>query len=116
MRHQFEANDGSDECGDKKYSPEVSRVVENKYSNEYGAYCADACPHCVGGSYGEGLCGFHEEYHTNGEGYQKGAIPKVNGAARCRFCFAKARGESYFKESGDNEDDPGHGRWLLVKM
>jgi len=107
-RNHFQPHNRRNKRGDEEEAHEGGGFTEKEYAQQHGAYGADARPYGVGGADGQGLGGFDQEGHADGQGEGKAGVPAVDFGAGALFGLGEAEGKAYFKQAGYNEYDPVH--------
>ncbi len=106
---EFEAEDAEDDEGEAEEAGGGDGVAKENHAADDGADGSDAGPDSVGGADRQGFGGDAEEADADGEGGDGAEGGPKAGEA---FGGFEADGPEDFEEAGDEEDDPGHRRWI----
>ena len=97
MRYSFKPDDGTNKCNDKEYTPETGRLFKEQDTHQHGANSTNAGPYGVGRAYGQCLCCFYQQVHTDHQADEKTGIPPRSGSPGTFFRFAKAGSKARLK-------------------
>lgn len=108
---QFKSDNPDKEACGSHHAPDIVGITEE--SDAYGecTESTDTRPDGIGCTDRDGTLGQPEEKTAGGHAGNGKGYPCQHFAARLRACLRQfePEGPTYFKQSGQNEVDPGHG-------
>ena len=99
FRNDFQSDDGGGEGSDEEEAPEGGGLVEDEDADDDRPQGANACPHGVGGSDGQRLSGFGQQYGTEHVEEGKSPHPLPVGHPLETFGLAEAEGEPHLAKA-----------------
>lgn len=108
LSHHLQPYNRDDQCDDEKQAPERGRFVKEKDTQKHRSHRADAGPHGIGGTDGQGLHGLGQQQHAQSQADQKTGSPQIELHAGNAFHLAQTKGKARFKAAGNDQDYPTH--------
>lgn len=108
LSHHLQSYNGDDQCDDEKQAPERGGFVKEKNAQKHRSYRADAGPHGIGGTDGQGLHGLGQQQHAQSQADQKTGSPQIELHAGNAFHLAQTKSKARFKAPGNDQDNPTH--------
>lgn len=76
LSHHLQPYNRDDQCDDEKQAPERGGFVKEKDAQKHRSHRADAGPHGIGGTDGQGLHGLGQQQHAQSQADQKTGSPQ----------------------------------------
>src|SRR5690606_2826762 len=100
--NEFQTDNRTNQCENKKYTPEICRFFEKNNSNQNRSHGADSCPNRVSRTNGKGLRSFYKQCHADSQANQKTAVPQIRFCTAAFLCFPQAGSKTYFEQPCNN--------------
>lgn len=108
MSHHLQSYNRDDQCDDEKQAPERGGFVKEKNAQKHRSHRADAGPHGIGGTDGQGLHGLGQQQHAQSQADQETGSPQIEFHAGNAFHLAQTKSKARFKAPGNDQDNPTH--------
>lgn len=108
LSHHLQPYNRDDQCDDEKQAPERGGFVKENDTQKHRSHRADAGPHGIGGTDGQGLHGLGQQQHAQSQADQKTGSPQIELHTGNAFHLAQTKGKARFKAPGNDQDYPTH--------